>query len=361
MNAVMGPSETELSQHSTRSLSPAGGFLVASSSFRIHLSSPVGSPGHLSALESGSFQRESTRLDALIGHSTFRRRSLSLVLSLDSCAHAGSDRMATAFAPRMSMPGTPRGNGTTPRSARRLQSTPSSRLSFGGNSLGAVNHAAAAALAPLPPINTRTYPDRSYADDDELRDLMERDKVAVDDAVSILGHALASTRKRLVESLEEIAAEHKRLERLTRELGDAAKDMVKTVQREKDEMDKAKSLENEVQTRARSLAVQVETANGEVKEIQARLQARRERERFFRCLGATTPLCSFCSRVVSLPRSQSKAARRIHESSRPERTRTRLSRTETRPLDPRQSSCVSPMFPYTSLLGCAVLWGPNLL
>ncbi|KWU45858.1 kinetochore protein spc25 [Rhodotorula sp. JG-1b] len=183
--------------------------------------------------------------------------------------------MATAFAPRMSMPGTPRGNGTTPRSARRLQSTPSSRLSFGGNSLGAVNHAAAA-LAPLPPINTRTYPERSYADDDELRDLMERDKVAVDDAVSILGHALASTRKRLVESLEEIAAEHKRLERLTRELGDAAKDMVKTVQREKDEMDKAKSLENEVQTRARSLAVQVETANGEVKEIQARLQARRE-------------------------------------------------------------------------------------
>ena len=195
--------------------------------------------------------------------------------------------MATAFAPRMSMPGTPRGNGTTPRSARRLQSTPSSRLSLGGNSLGAVHHAAAA-LAPLPPINTRTYPERSYADDDELRDLMERDKVAVDDAVSILGHALASTRKRLVESLEEIAAEHKRLERLTRELGDAAKDMVKTVQREKDEMDKAKSLENEVQTRARSLAVQVETANGEVKEIQARLQARRERATLLASSGATT-------------------------------------------------------------------------
>ena len=208
--------------------------------------------------------------------------------------------MATAFAPRMSMPGTPRGNGTTPRSARRLQSTPSSRLSFGGNSLGAVNHAAAA-LAPLPPINTRTYPERSYADDDELRDLMERDKVAVDDAVSILGHALASTRKRLVESLEEIAAEHKRLERLTRELGDAAKDMVKTVQREKDEMDKAKSLENEVQTRARSLAVQVETASGEVKEIQARLQARRERAILsFASSGATTAtLCSFADPSVT--------------------------------------------------------------
>lgn len=196
--------------------------------------------------------------------------------------------MATAFAPRMSMPGTPRGNGTTPRSARRLQSTPSSRLSFGGNSLGPVSNAA---LAPLPPINTRTYPDRSYADDDELRDLMERDKAAVDDAVSILGHALASTRKRLVESLEEIAAEHKRLERLTRELGDAAKDMVKTVQREKDEMDKAKSLENEVQTRARSLAVQVETANGEVKEIQARLHARRERAVLFATSG-DDGLCS---------------------------------------------------------------------
>ncbi|GAA5991768.1 hypothetical protein JCM10908_001132 [Rhodotorula pacifica] len=188
--------------------------------------------------------------------------------------------MATAFAPRPSIPGTPRGNGATPRSARRLlQSTPSSRLSFGGSALrdnAAAAASSSAALAPLPPINTRAYPERSYADDDELRDLMERDRVAVDDAVSILGHALASTRKRLVESLEEIAAEHKRLERLTRELGDAAKDMVKTVQREKDEMDKAKSLENEVQTRARSLAVQVETANGEVKEIQARLQSRRE-------------------------------------------------------------------------------------
>lgn len=213
---------------------------------------------------------------------------LSPALSLYSCAHADSDDMATAFAPRMSMPGTPRGNGTTPRSARRLQSTPSSRLSFGGNSLGPVSNAA---LAPLPPINTRTYPDRSYADDDELRDLMERDKAAVDDAVSILGHALASTRKRLVESLEEIAAEHKRLERLTRELGDAAKDMVKTVQREKDEMDKAKSLENEVQTRARSLAVQVETANGEVKEIQARLHARRERAVLFATSG-DDGLCS---------------------------------------------------------------------
>lgn len=246
----------------------------------------------------------------------------------------------------MSMPGTPRGNGTTPRSARRLQSTPSSRLSFGGNSLGAVHHAAAA-LAPLPPINTRTYPERSYADDDELRDLMERDKVAVDDAVSILGHALASTRKRLVESLEEIAAEHKRLERLTRELGDAAKDMVKTVQREKDEMDKAKSLENEVQTRARSLAVQVETANGEVKEIQARLQARRERALLsFRFLGGDDGLVLFYSsgRHPCPTRSQSETARRIHEPSRPERTRTRLSRTETRPLDPRQSSCVSPVF-----------------
>jgi archaellum component FlaC len=238
-------------------------------------------------------------------------------VQLCSYAHADSDRMATAFAPRMSMPGTPRGNGTTPRSARRLQSTPSSRLSLGGNSLGAVHHAAAA-LAPLPPINTRTYPERSYADDDELRDLMERDKVAVDDAVSILGHALASTRKRLVESLEEIAAEHKRLERLTRELGDAAKDMVKTVQREKDEMDKAKSLENEVQTRARSLAVQVETANGEVKEIQARLQARRERALlfFFASSRDDDGLCSVYSSERHLgPQSKRNSAPHLRTKS----------------------------------------------
>lgn len=210
-----------------------------------------------------------------------RQSELSLNLSLarlQSLVHTGH-MATTSFAPRpsiaLSMPGTPRNNGSTPRSARRLQSTPSSRLSFGGNALAL---AQASALAPLPPINSRVYPDKSYADDDELRDLIERDKVAVDDAVQILGHALAHTRKRLVESLEEIAAEHRRLERLTRELGDAAKDMVKTVQREKDEMDKARQLENEVQTRSRSLAVQVEAATGEVKEIHAKLHARRDRE-----------------------------------------------------------------------------------
>ncbi|GAA6016090.1 hypothetical protein JCM8202_005407 [Rhodotorula sphaerocarpa] len=189
--------------------------------------------------------------------------------------------MATAtYAPRHSaLPGTPRTGGGTPRSARRLQSTPSARFSFGGAAAQQqlqASQAAAHAFAPLAPINTRVYPERSYADDPELREIVETDKVAVDDAVQILAHALQNTRRRLVESLEEIAAEHKRLERLTRELGDAAKDMVKTVQREKDEMDKARQLENEVQTRSRSLAVQVETANGEVKEVQAKLVARRE-------------------------------------------------------------------------------------
>ncbi|POY72327.1 hypothetical protein BMF94_4629 [Rhodotorula taiwanensis] len=212
----------------------------------------------------------------------------------------------TSFAPRppiaLSMPGTPRNNGSTPRSARRLQSTPSSRLSFGGNALAL---AQASALAPLPPINSRVYPDKSYADDDELRDLIERDKVAVDDAVQILGHALAHTRKRLVESLEEIAAEHKRLERLTRELGDAAKDMVKTVQREKDEMDKARQLENEVQTRSRSLAVQVEAATGEVKEIHAKLHARRDlkarqRAAFSKQVARNGPELAFLERKLGL-------------------------------------------------------------
>lgn len=208
------------------------------------------------------------------------RQSASLPPHTQPCTRSA---MATAtYAPRHSaLPGTPRTGGGTPRSARRLQSTPSARFSFGGAAAQQqlqASQAAAHAFAPLAPINTRVYPERSYADDPELREIVETDKVAVDDAVQILAHALQNTRRRLVESLEEIAAEHKRLERLTRELGDAAKDMVKTVQREKDEMDKARQLENEVQTRSRSLAVQVETANGEVKEVQAKLVARRERK-----------------------------------------------------------------------------------
>ncbi|TNY23252.1 kinetochore protein spc25 [Rhodotorula diobovata] len=202
--------------------------------------------------------------------------------------------MSTAFAPRSSMaastgpgtmPTTPRGGYSatgTPRSARRLlgANTPSSRASFAPSSSFASglppSGGAAPVLAPLPPINARAYPDRPYADDDELRSVMDADRDAVDTACALLGAALAQQRKAVLEALEEIGAEKRRLDKMTRELGDAAREMVRTVQREKDELDRARELEGEVTARGRALAVQVETAQAEVKEVLAKLAARRE-------------------------------------------------------------------------------------
>ncbi|GAA6013546.1 hypothetical protein JCM10207_004770 [Rhodosporidiobolus poonsookiae] len=191
--------------------------------------------------------------------------------------------MASTYAPRPSaMPATPRTAGTytstTPRSSRRVLASSStgtpSRLSLYGQP--GPSTAAPLVHPPLPPLNTRAYPDKPYADDDELRELYDADRDAVDTAVSLLEHSLSQHRKGMLSALEEIAADRKRLETLTRELGDAAKEMVKTVQKERDEMDRAKEMEAEVQTRGRGLAVQVETAQAEVKEILSKLEARRE-------------------------------------------------------------------------------------
>ncbi|GAA5915788.1 hypothetical protein JCM8208_003886 [Rhodotorula glutinis] len=198
--------------------------------------------------------------------------------------------MSAAFNPRSSMaasagpsglPTTPRGGYTstgTPRSARRLlnPSTPSSRASFAHLQPSASQQPQPPVLAPPAPINSRAYPDRPYADDDELRLVMDADRDAVDTACHLLAHSLAHQRKAVLEALEEMGAEKRRLDKMTRELGDAAKDMVRTVQREKDELDRARELEGDVTARGRALAVQVETAQAEVKEVLAKLAARRE-------------------------------------------------------------------------------------
>ncbi|BGP34213.1 kinetochore-associated Ndc80 complex subunit spc25 [Rhodotorula toruloides] len=189
--------------------------------------------------------------------------------------------MSTAHAPRHSaLPTTPRSSYSvsgTPRSAARrilTSGTPSLRQSL--HSASAAASTSAAPLQPLPPIVSRTYSEKSYAEDDDLRELIAADRSAVDDAVSLMSSSLETYKTALLESLEEIGAERKRLEKMTRELGDAAREMVKTVQREKEEMDKARELEGEVQTRGRSLGIQVETAQAEVREIQSKLEARRD-------------------------------------------------------------------------------------
>ncbi|GAA5918221.1 hypothetical protein JCM6882_003015 [Rhodosporidiobolus microsporus] len=197
----------------------------------------------------------------------------------------------STYAPRLSaMPATPRGgtagasSSTTPRSARRVLASstsagaPLGMSAYGTPSRGSSSLGGGAPLVhpPLPPINTRAYPDRAYADDEDLRLLLDADREAVDTAVSLLEHSLSGHKKAVFEAREEIAAERTRLEKMTRELGDAAKELVKTVQRERDEMDRAREMDAEVQTRSRSLMVQVETAQAEVKEILSKLEARRE-------------------------------------------------------------------------------------
>ncbi|GAA5856679.1 hypothetical protein JCM8547_005926 [Rhodosporidiobolus lusitaniae] len=190
----------------------------------------------------------------------------------------------TSYQPRHStLPTTPRAlssyTSTTPRSARRiLASSVSGHTPSRPSSSLPSSTAAAPPLVhpPLPPMNTRAYPDKPYADDDDLRLLLEADRDAVDTAVSLLEHALSHHKKAVFEASEEIAAEKLRLEKQTKELGDAAKDAVKMLQVQREEVDKAREMEGEVQTRSRSLMVQVETAQAEVKEIMSKLEARRE-------------------------------------------------------------------------------------
>lgn len=264
--------------------------------------------------------------------------------------------MSTAFAPRSSMaastgpgtmPTTPRGGYSatgTPRSARRLlgANTPSSRASFAPSSSFASglppSGGAAPVLAPLPPINARAYPDRPYADDDELRSVMDADRDAVDTACALLGAALAQQRKAVLEALEEIGAEKRRLDKMTRELGDAAREMVRTVQREKDELDRARELEGEVTARGRALAVQVETAQAEVKEVLAKLAARRERASTF--LRLSRALARGTLTADTLAPSQGETARCFRDPRLTQRSRACLLRAQAGPQDPRPCACV---------------------
>lgn len=274
--------------------------------------------------------------------------------------------MSTAFAPRSSMaasagpsglPTTPRGAYTstgTPRSARRLlnPSTPSSRASFAHQQPSASQQGQPPVLAPLAPINSRAYPDRPYADDDELRLVMDADRDAVDTACHLLGASLAHQRKAVLEALEEMGAEKRRLDKMTRELGDAAKDMVRTVQREKDELDRARELEGDVTARGRALAVQVETVQAEVKEVLAKLAARRDRASPLSPSSLSYSLA--CSRTTPLSQSRTSSAKpsrsrcRATAPSSPSSSTSSASRSAvalvrplscSRPVRPRLGSC----------------------
>ncbi|GAA5989204.1 hypothetical protein JCM11641_006567 [Rhodosporidiobolus odoratus] len=185
------------------------------------------------------------------------------------------------------MPTTPRGSSTytstTPRSVRRvlasstsagglaaLTGTPSRVSAYSGPS------SAPYAPLPLPVLNTRVYPERPYAADDDLGQVLQADRDAVDEAVRLLEHSLSAHKKAVLEATEEIAAEKKRLETLTRELGDAARDMRRKMEEDAKDLLEKKEQEARVLTMGRGLQVQVETLQNEVKEVLNKLEARRE-------------------------------------------------------------------------------------
>ncbi|CEQ40764.1 SPOSA6832_02394 [Sporobolomyces salmonicolor] len=171
------------------------------------------------------------------------------------------------------MPTTPRTASTayasTPRSTSR-------RLTTTFNTPSRVPVSRPLEHQPLAPINPKKYPDRPYADDPDLALMLQADLEAVDTAVHLLQHSTEEHRKALRECLAAIDTEKTRLERMTKEVGEQAKEIRKNVDKEKSDMDQAKAREAEVHKRGSALRVQVESAQQEVREVGAKLQARRD-------------------------------------------------------------------------------------
>ncbi|GAA5960970.1 hypothetical protein JCM21900_001931 [Sporobolomyces salmonicolor] len=200
------------------------------------------------------------------------------------------------------MPTTPRTASTayasTPRSTSR-------RLTTTFNTPSRVPVSRPLEHQPLAPINPKKYPDRPYADDPDLALMLQADLEAVDTAVHLLQHSTEEHRKALRECLAAIDTEKTRLERMTKEVGEQAKEIRKNVDKEKADMDQAKAREAEVHKRGSALRVQVESAQQEVREVRAKLQARRDlkskqREAFNTQLQRNKPELDFFEQKLGL-------------------------------------------------------------
>lgn len=202
----------------------------------------------------------------------------------------------------MTNPATPRGDkgATTPRSARRL--TTSLVASWATPSRVVNPPAEYPALAPL---NTKKYPSVPYADDAEFAELLHQDMDAVDAAVDVLSRMVDERKRLLREHLTDLDSERQQYELKIRELGELAKDNVKTQQRERDELDHAKDEHAKVNRQHDKLRVKLEGYHQEVKELEQRVDARRDLKTrqaaaFELQLGLNKPELDFFERYLGL-------------------------------------------------------------
>jgi hypothetical protein len=177
---------------------------------------------------------------------------------------------------------------TTPRSATTYNSTatPRSARRLTTNITGVGTPSRLTVIPPpdfpsLPPLNTKRYPSTPYAEDVELSQHLQQDMDAVDSACEMLSQSTEEMRRQLREHLAHLETERISYENRIRELGEVAKEMVRNQQKEKEEMDKAKENEGEVNRQQQKLKVRLEGYQQEVREALAKLQTRKERKLVF--------------------------------------------------------------------------------
>lgn len=139
------------------------------------------------------------------------------------------------------------------------------------------------------------------------------------------------------EALAEVSEEKRSVEELTKQLGEVAMEMVKTVKKEREEVESAKEIEAKYGKVGRTLRVRLDAVKADIAEVEIQLMARRARKlprpsfallTFPRssnlCLLTCLyfPLCSTSS--------QSKAKGGFSPPSQQEQARTSLLRRETR-------------------------------
>ena len=160
-------------------------------------------------------------------------------------------------------------NAATPRSSRRLTT------SF--NTPSRLPLTQPPELPALPPLNTKKYPERPYAEDHEFTQLLQQDMLQVDEAVEMLSHSTEEVRRQLRENLTHLESEKLGYQNKIKELGEVAKEMVRTQGKEREELEGAKRKEEEVARQQAKLKVRLEGYQQEAKEALAKLNQRKNR------------------------------------------------------------------------------------
>lgn len=197
---------------------------------------------------------------------------MSSTLKPQTLSHSSrAPHQTMTMSSRPSAPTTPRSPALgTPRTAsRRLTTNTTPSRPF---------HAPTFAPPILPSLSPRPYPTTPYADDPDFASQRQADIATIDYAVNIMRSSSSARRTALAGMLAEIEEEKRRVEEAAKSLGEVAREMVKSLAREREEGEQARELEAEVLQRGRALKVQVEGIRADIAEAEAKLLARRERE-----------------------------------------------------------------------------------